>query len=444
MKLASYRTPKGAGYGVVMNDGIVDLTRRIGRKFPDLRALLAGGALAQAEKIAKAAKKADLKLSKVPFLPVIPNPGKIVCVGLNYEEHRMETGRDKTENPALFIRVPESQVGHKQAILMPPESTNLDYEGEIAVIIGKSGRRISQENSWKHVAGYACYNDGSVRDWQRHTLQWTAGKNFSRTGGFGPWMVTRSEIADGEELTLETRLNGQVMQHATTEQMIHRIPRLINYISAFTTLEPGDVLVTGTPGGVGARRTPPVWMKPGDTVEIEVSKVGVLVNTIKAGELLCLTRGVRRFPVPLIWSAPYCNTRSIARFTMKAIVRKLSWVYRSMFYRFYRYSERADGKYSTYYFIAAINFSMFLIWNFGTLYLIYVIISGETILDFVPVWVVGVLGAGFLVLHALFFGYKGRYKKIVAEFSKENREEEHRRNVWAVWYGAISVFSFFG
>jgi len=129
---------------------------------------------------------------------------------------------------------------------------------------------------------------------------------------------------------------------------------------------------------------------------------------------------------------------------MKAIVRKLSWLYRSMFYRFYRYSERADGKYSTYYFIAAINFSMFLIWNFGTLYLIYVIISGETILDFVPVWVVGVLGAGFLVLHALFFGYKGRYKKIVAEFSKENREEEHRRNVWAVWYGAISVFSFFG
>ena len=266
-----------------MNDGIVDLTRRIGRKFPDLRALLAGGALAQAEKIAKAAKTADLKLSKVPFLPVIPNPGKIVCVGLNYEEHRMETGRDKTENPALFIRVPESQVGHKQAILMPPESTNLDYEGEIAVIIGKSGRRISQENSWKHVAGYACYNDGSVRDWQRHTLQWTAGKNFSRTGGFGPWMVTRSEIADGEELTLETRLNGQVMQHATTEQMIHRIPRLINYISAFTTLEPGDVIVTGTPGGVGARRNPPVWMKPGDTVEIEVSKVGVLVNTIKAG-----------------------------------------------------------------------------------------------------------------------------------------------------------------
>ncbi len=283
MKLASYRTSKGAGYGVVTNDGIVDLTRRLGKKYPDLRALLAGGALGQAEKIAKTAKKADLKLSKIAFLPVIPNPGKIICVGLNYEEHRAETGRDKTENPALFIRVAESQAGHNQPIVMPPESTNLDYEGEIAVIIGKAGRRVSQEKSWQHVAGYACYNDGSIRDWQRHTLQWTAGKNFSRTGGFGPWMTTRSEIADGEELTLETRLNGQVMQHATTGQMIHRIPRLINYISTFTTLEPGDVIVTGTPGGVGARRNPPVWMKPGDKVEIEVSKVGVLVNTIKAG-----------------------------------------------------------------------------------------------------------------------------------------------------------------
>jgi len=283
VKLASYRTSKGAGYGVVTADGIVDLTRRIGKKCPDLRALLAGGALAQAEKIAKAAKRVDFRLSQVRFLPVIPNPGKIICVGLNYEEHRVETGRDKTESPALFIRVAESQVGHNQPIVMPPESTNLDYEGEIAVIIGRKGRRIAEEKSWQHVAGYACYNDGSIRDWQRHTLQWTAGKNFSQTGGFGPWMTTRGEIKDAEELTLETRLNGQVMQHATTEMMIHRIPRLIRYISTFTTLEPGDVIVTGTPGGVGARRTPPVWMKPGDTVEIEVSKVGVLVNTIKAG-----------------------------------------------------------------------------------------------------------------------------------------------------------------
>ena len=186
-------------------------------------------------------------------------------------------------SPALFVRFAESQVGHNQPIILPPESVQLDYEGEIAVIIGKGGRRISEGESWEHIAGYACYNDGSIRDWQRHTVQWTAGKNFDQTGGFGPYMTTRGEIADGEELTLETRLNGQVMQHATTEMMIHRIPRLINYISTFTTLEPGDVIVTGTPGGVGARRTPPVWMKAGDKVEIEVTKCGTLVNTIKAG-----------------------------------------------------------------------------------------------------------------------------------------------------------------
>jgi 2-keto-4-pentenoate hydratase/2-oxohepta-3-ene-1,7-dioic acid hydratase in catechol pathway len=282
VKLASYKTSKGAGYGVVTDSGIVDLTRRMGRKYPDLRALLAAGALKQAEKIAKGARP-DLGPSRIKFLPVIPNPGKIICVGLNYEEHRVETGRDKTEEPALFVRVAESQVGHGQPIVMPPESTHLDYEGEIAVIIGKRGRRISQESSWKHIAGYACYNDGSIRDWQRHTVQWTAGKNFSQTGGFGPWMATRGAIEDGEELTLETRLNGQVMQHATTEMMIHRFPKLINYISTFTTLEPGDVIVTGTPGGVGARRTPPVWMKPGDRVEVEITKVGTLVNTIKSG-----------------------------------------------------------------------------------------------------------------------------------------------------------------
>ncbi len=178
------------------------------------------------------------------------------------------------------MRVGESQAGHQQPILKPSESTQLDYEGEIAVIIGKAGRRIAEADAWSHVAGYSAYNDGSVRDWQKHTLQFTAGKNFTGTGAFGPWMVTRDEIADGEELTLETRLNGQVMQKTTTASMIFSIPVLIEYISAFTSLQPGDVIVTGTPGGVGAKRVPPVWMKPGDTVEIEVGKVGVLVNSI--------------------------------------------------------------------------------------------------------------------------------------------------------------------
>jgi 2-keto-4-pentenoate hydratase/2-oxohepta-3-ene-1,7-dioic acid hydratase in catechol pathway len=283
MRLASFRTPKGASYGAITNGGIVDLGRRIGNRFADLRTLIEKNGLEEARQEAKkaATAPADYQESDVTWLPVIPNPGKIVCVGLNYEEHRAETGRDKTENPALFLRVAESQVGHRQPILRPRESTHLDFEAEIAVIIGKPGRRISQADSWSHIAGYSCYNDGSVREWQRHTVQWTAGKNFAQTGGFGPWMVTADEIPPGTVMTLSCRLNGERMQHATTEMMIFKIPRLIEYISAFTPLEAGDVIVTGTPGGVGARRTPPVWMKPGDTVEIEIDKVGVLTNTIK-------------------------------------------------------------------------------------------------------------------------------------------------------------------
>ena len=214
------------------------------------------------------------------LLPPIPNPGKIFCIGLNYEDHRQETKREKTEAPAVFVRFPESQVGHDQPILRPRESTKLDFEGEIAVIIGKSGRRIAEKDSWDYVAGYSCYNDGSVRDWQWATTQWTAGKNFAATGGFGPWMVTADEIPAATELTLITRLNGVEMQHTTTALLVHTIPSLIAHLSTWVPLEAGDVIVSGTPGGVGARREPPVWMKPGDVVEIEVSRVGVLRNTI--------------------------------------------------------------------------------------------------------------------------------------------------------------------
>ena len=279
MRLASFHTAaQGASYGAVTDKGIVDLRRYLGNQFPDLKALIAGNGFAQVAQHLSSA--ADYQYTDITWLPVIPNPDKIVCVGLNYEEHRVETGRDKTENPALFLRVAESQVGHRQPLVRPRESTHLDFEAEIAVIIGKPGRRISQEKSWQHIAGYSCYNDGSVRDWQRHTVQWTAGKNFARTGGFGPWMVTADDIPPNTKMTLSCRLNGERMQHAPTEQMIFKIPRLIEYISSFTTLLPGDVIVTGTPGGVGARRNPPLWMKPGDSVEIEVDKVGVLINTI--------------------------------------------------------------------------------------------------------------------------------------------------------------------
>jgi len=277
MKLISFSVGSRASYGAVVDGGVVDLGSRL--KYPDLRGLLVAGALEEARRQAAGAKP-DHALKDLVFAPVIPNPDKIVCVGLNYEEHRVETGRDKTEQPALFLRVAASQVGHGQPMLCPRESTMFDYEGEIAVIIGRGGRRIPQARAYEHVAGYACYNDGSVRDWQRHTVQWTAGKNFVHTGAFGPWMVTADEIPGGTLLTLTTRLNGAEVQRANTEQMIFKIPRLIEYISTFTTLAPGDVIVTGTPGGVGSRRTPPLWMKPGDTVEVEIGKVGKLVNPI--------------------------------------------------------------------------------------------------------------------------------------------------------------------
>ncbi len=281
MKLATFKTAQGASYGAVTAKGLVDLGRRLGSRFPDLKALIRDNGIEEAKKHLSQAP--DFKEAEVTWLPVIPNPDKIVCVGLNYQDHVVETGRDNTEQPVIFLRVAGSQVGHKQPILRPKESKNLDYEAEIAVIIGKAGRRISQKDAWNHIAGYSCYNEGSVRDWQRHTVQWTAGKNFAHTGAFGPWMVTADEIPPSTVLALSCRLNGERMQHATTEQMIFKIPKIIEYVSTWTTLLPGDVLVTGTPGGVGARRTPPVWMKPGDKVEIEIDKVGILENSIADG-----------------------------------------------------------------------------------------------------------------------------------------------------------------
>ena len=281
MKLVSYADGSGASYGIVTDRGIVDLSRRIGKRYADLKALVAQNGFAEAEKSAGTAP--DFAADAVSFLPVIANPGKILCIGLNYEEHRVEAQRDKTENPSVFVRLPESQAGHRQPLLRPHESEKFDYEGEIAVVIGKPGRRIAESHAWQHIAGYACYNDGSVRDWQRHTTQWTPGKNFVATGGFGPWMVTADEIAPGATMTLVTRLNGQEMQRADTGMMIFKIPRLIAYCSAFLPLAPGDVIVTGTPGGVGSRRDPPVWMRDGDTVEVEVDRIGTLVNTIAAG-----------------------------------------------------------------------------------------------------------------------------------------------------------------
>jgi 2-keto-4-pentenoate hydratase/2-oxohepta-3-ene-1,7-dioic acid hydratase in catechol pathway len=282
MKLISYQYHSTDSYGAVTGeDSVVDLRAVFGARAADLKALIAAGLLGEAA-AAVADARETLPLNALGLLPVIPNPGKIVCVGLNYGEHVRETGREVTEKPTLFLRVAESQVAHGEDIVLPPESSKLDYEGEIAIVIGQGGRRIAEADAWDHIAGYACYNDGSLRDWQSATPQWTAGKNFWRTGGFGPWLVTRDEITDGQVMTLVTRLNGQEMQRTTTDKLIHSIPRQIAHISAFMPLAPGDVIVTGTPGGVGAKRTPPVWMKAGDMVEVEVDAIGVLRNGIRS------------------------------------------------------------------------------------------------------------------------------------------------------------------
>ena len=280
MKLISFLNNNTATYGVVIGDVVLDLLPILGSQAPDLKTLIAKKLVGAAAEAAKSSK-ATLKFADLTLLPVIPNPDKILCVGLNYKDHLAESGRASTELPAIFLRVPASQVAHRQAILRPPESERLDYECEIAVIIGQEGRRIKEADAWGYVAGYSCYNDGSIRDWQNHTTQWTAGKNFFRTGGFGPWMVTADEIKPGQRLNVCTRLNGVELQNSHTDLMIHSIPKLIAYISSFTPLLPGDVIVTGTPGGVGNKRTPQLFMKPGDVVEIEIDAVGVLRNTIE-------------------------------------------------------------------------------------------------------------------------------------------------------------------
>jgi 2-keto-4-pentenoate hydratase/2-oxohepta-3-ene-1,7-dioic acid hydratase in catechol pathway len=279
MKLVSFEQDGKASFGVVVDDGVVDLGPALEGRFSDLKALLQDGGLAAA-RAAVEGRTPDYKLSDLTLLPVIPNPGKIWCAGLNYGEHVRETGREISEQPVFFLRVPDSQVGHGEAIPRPPESIKLDYEGEIAIIIGRGGRRIAEADAWEYIAGYACYNDGSVRDWQLQNSQWCPGKNFWRTGGFGPWMVTADEIPAGAVLSLVTRLNGVEVQRATTEMMIHSIPRQIAYASTVAPLHPGDVIVTGTPGGIGAKRTPPLWMKAGDVVEVDVERVGVLRNTV--------------------------------------------------------------------------------------------------------------------------------------------------------------------
>jgi 2-keto-4-pentenoate hydratase/2-oxohepta-3-ene-1,7-dioic acid hydratase in catechol pathway len=281
MKLVTFEGGGKVSWGVVQGDGIVDMGARLGTRYPDVKAVLAADAQAEVAAAAKGAKP-DWKLATVTLLPPIGNPDKILCVGINYDEHRVETGRQKSDHPVIFTRFADTQVGHGQSLVKPRSSERFDYEGELALVIGRPGRHIPEATALAHIAGYACYNDGSVRDWQRHTHQFTPGKNFPGTGGFGPWLVTADEVPDPFKLTLTTRLNGEEVQKATTDMMIFNIRQLIAYISGFTHLRAGDVIVTGTPGGVGDRRNPPLYMKPGDTVEVEISGVGLLRNSVVA------------------------------------------------------------------------------------------------------------------------------------------------------------------
>jgi 2-keto-4-pentenoate hydratase/2-oxohepta-3-ene-1,7-dioic acid hydratase in catechol pathway len=281
MRLLSFERNGRPGFGVVVGDGVVDAAERLAGKPRGLREALASGSLPLLERFG--AIGPDFPLSDVTFAPVIPDgAAKLLCVGVNYMPHIRELGRERPDRPVIFVRFRDSIVGHGQALEKPRESEQLDFEGELAVIIGKRARRVGKERALEHVAGYACFNDGSVRDFQRHSPQFTPGKNFHASGAFGPWLVTADEIRDPRELTLTTRLNGTVMQHESVGELCFDVPHLIEYCSTWTQLEPGDVIVTGTPGGVGAGRKPPVWMQPGDTVEVEISRIGVLRNSVVA------------------------------------------------------------------------------------------------------------------------------------------------------------------
>ena len=272
MRLMSFEANGTAAWGVVAGDEVIDLSS----KAPSLRAALADlpGLTASHDGLPRHA------LSAVTYLPPIPDPDKIICIGLNYLTHILEGGRPKPEQPTIFTRWANSQVGHGQPIVRPRASDTLDFEAELAVVIGKRARHVAEADAMGVIAGYSCYNDGSVREWQRHSSQFGPGKNFPSTGGFGPYLVTPDEAGDVTHASLVCRLNGEEMQRATTDDLVFTIPKLIAYCSTFTELVPGDVIITGTTGGVGAYRTPPVWMKPGDVVEVEISGVGLLRNPV--------------------------------------------------------------------------------------------------------------------------------------------------------------------
>jgi 2-keto-4-pentenoate hydratase/2-oxohepta-3-ene-1,7-dioic acid hydratase in catechol pathway len=280
MRLATFAVNGRVSYGAVTDAGIVDLGRRL-TKYPALVDLIRADALGEAQRAATA--KPDHALSDVEFRPPLPGGEKIICVGINYADRNAEYGdnRQQSKYPNLFVRFPGSFVGHGQPLVRPKVSERLDYEGEIVLVIGRAGRNVARERALAMIAGLTLANEGTIRDWVRHgTLNVTQGKNFDASGSVGPWVVTADEVDPAKPLHLTTRVNGELRQDDTTERLIWDFPELIRYITMFTTLKPGDLILTGTPTGSGSHADPPVWLKPGDVLEIAVPEIGTLRNPV--------------------------------------------------------------------------------------------------------------------------------------------------------------------
>jgi 2-keto-4-pentenoate hydratase/2-oxohepta-3-ene-1,7-dioic acid hydratase in catechol pathway len=282
MRLLSFAVGDYVSFGAVNGEGIVDLGRLLGEQYPTLGAVLRAGELHRALSLGGTSKP-TIALAEVRYLPTVTDPEKIICIGINYPDRNAEykDGAEAPKYPSVFMRTPGSLVGHLEPIVNPLESKQLDYEGEIVLVIGKAGRRIAAADAWQHVAGLALMNEGSVRDWLRHSkFNVTPGKNFERSGSFGPWLVTADEIPAGAQLRLTTHVNGELRQEDTTANLIFPFARLIEYLSSFMRLLPGDVIATGTPTGAGARFDPPKYLRGGDVVEVHVPELGTLRNTV--------------------------------------------------------------------------------------------------------------------------------------------------------------------
>lgn len=278
MKVASVQIQGTATYGRVEDDAMVLADADLARACPDLQSLLASGALPRLAN----SPGARVGLNQLNFLPVIPNARHIICVGINYRAHMREMNREPTDWPWVFTRFADSLVGHGEPLLRPLESSHYDFEGELALIIGRQAHRVTAAEALDYVAGYTCFMDGSLRDFQSHSAQFTAGKNFWRSGSCGPWLVTTDEIPDPALLNLETRLNGARMQAAPISDLHFSVAEIVAYCSRFCRLQPGDIISTGTPAGVGCARKPPVWMQPGDIIEVAIDGIGVLRNPVEA------------------------------------------------------------------------------------------------------------------------------------------------------------------